>query len=323
MDRKTRELFRPQIAEEAAAIFDVEITGEAQGFESFIFPAKRQDADCILRIAHTNRRSVELVEGEAEHVNNLHAKGISVPLFYSSVNGNVAELLSDGFICSVMEKAKGKRPSFDDYPDLAQRMGRFMAGYHEKGLNVLPGRGKRYTIAEDIYHNRLFFPDDPAILDKYDEIGGRILALPKDRTYQIIHRDFHMGNFFIDNGQITLFDWDDCIFSWHADDIGVSLYYLMPTQCMKGEAPEIAQKITERFVRAYLSIRPMDMDWLYELPLFVKYREMLLYGVILRSFGTDLPTERLRTFMENRRQRLLDDIETYPIDFHAIARLGS
>jgi len=41
----------------------------------------------------------------------------------------------------------------------------------------------------------------------------------------LIHTDVHAGNFFVDDGRITVFDFDDSSYQWFASDIAIALYY--------------------------------------------------------------------------------------------------
>ncbi len=319
MEKRTRELFGDDIKKQAEEAFDIDICGDVRGFENFIFPAKRGEEDCILRISHSNRRSADLIEGEAEFVHYLKGRGISVPEFYRTLNGDFAAEFDRGFTGCLMEKAKGNIARMTEYPDLPARIGRFMAGYHNGGLDFDHGKGRRYDVAEDIERNRLFFPDDWKILEEYDRISNEILALPKDESFQLIHMDFHQGNFFIDGDHITLFDWDDSMYSWHANDIAVSIFYLIPPQCLKGENPERAQQIAEELVAAYREKRDVTSNWIEQLPLFIKYREILLYAVILRSVGPNPERGWSKMFMEGRREIILSRKPTYPVDFNRFA----
>ncbi|OQY33837.1 MAG: hypothetical protein B6I38_03100 [Anaerolineaceae bacterium 4572_5.1] len=58
------------------------------------------------------------------------------------------------------------------------------------------------------------------------ELKTYIDTLPKDRAgYGLIHQDAHGGNFFIKDGAITLFDFDDCMYGWFIYDIAMVLFY--------------------------------------------------------------------------------------------------
>jgi Ser/Thr protein kinase RdoA (MazF antagonist) len=50
----------------------------------------------------------------------------------------------------------------------------------------------------------------------------RSLPTPVD-GYGLLHTDLHHGNFFVDEGRITAFDFDDIGYNWFASDIAVLL----------------------------------------------------------------------------------------------------
>ena len=47
-------------------------------------------------------------------------------------------------------------------------------------------------------------------------------------TYGLIRQESHGNNFLVDDvGQITLFDFDDCAYSWFSNDIAIVLFYIV------------------------------------------------------------------------------------------------
>lgn len=75
---------------------------------------------------------------------------------------------------------------------------------------------------------------------RFDEIMDHPLALPRDPVgYGLIHQDTHTGNLFLaKDGQMTLFDLNDCCYGWYIYDIALVLFYAVMWQ------PFIAALIT-------------------------------------------------------------------------------
>lgn len=65
---------------------------------------------------------------------------------------------------------------------------------------------------------------------KYREVWDHLQTLPKTRAnYSLIHQGIaHGSNFLVDDtGTITLFDFDDCVYSWFSNDIAIVLFYIV------------------------------------------------------------------------------------------------
>jgi len=46
---------------------------------------------------------------------------------------------------------------------------------------------------------------------------------PTVESYGLVHCDVNPTNFYVNDGQITLFDFDDCAYNWFINDIAVAL----------------------------------------------------------------------------------------------------
>ena len=50
-------------------------------------------------------------------------------------------------------------------------------------------------------------------------------SLPDREPMRILHGDFHGWNVKINHGKISVFDFEDMVWGWPVQDIGVALYY--------------------------------------------------------------------------------------------------
>jgi len=102
--------------------------------------------------------------------------------------------------------------------------------------------------------------------------------LPKDRAgYGLIHQDAHGGNFFIKDGAITLFDFDDCMYGWFIYDIAMVLFY---AALGKEDMAAFTKTFMGDFLQGYAQENMLDPPWLPEIPHFLKLREIDLYAII-------------------------------------------
>jgi hypothetical protein len=68
MEKAIRDLFNQNVLEAALNRYRIPLEDASMldGFESFIFNARRDGVEYILRIGHSSRRSADLIQGEAE-----------------------------------------------------------------------------------------------------------------------------------------------------------------------------------------------------------------------------------------------------------------
>ena len=79
-----------------------------------------------------------------------------------------------------------------------------------------------------------------------------------------MHQDAHGGNFFVDEaGNITLFDFDDCVYGHFIYDIAMVLFYAVMSD-FEQRTPEFCVP----FFRGYRSENHLDPIWLSEIPHF-------------------------------------------------------
>jgi Ser/Thr protein kinase RdoA (MazF antagonist) len=143
--------------------------------------------------------------------------------------------------------------------------------------------------------------------------------LPKDDdSYGLIHQDVHGGNFFVDdNGDIMLFDFDDCVYGWYVYDIAMVVFYMVTNH---PDPVGLATAFWPHFWRGYQQENDLDPAWLAEMPAFFKLREVDLYGIIHRSFDVENVTDEWAAqFMDGRRQRIEQDNPYIDIDFTRLA----
>ena len=115
-------------------------------------------------------------------------------------------------------------------------------------------------------------------------------------------------------GNITLFDFDDCVYGWFIYDIAMVLFYAVPFEA--SEAPGVAREFMPHFMRGYRRENQFDDAWLQELPYLLKLREIELYAVIHRSFDVNnVDDPWAARFMDGRKQRIENDVPYLDLDF--------
>jgi len=101
-----------------------------------------------------------------------------------------------------------------------QNWGQVLGQMHRltKTYRPLSAAMRRPGMAHLGYFYRIPVWRSPAVIQaKYEHLIVDLHALPKDAdSYGLIHFDFNDGNFTVDydNGDITVFDFDDCCYFW-------------------------------------------------------------------------------------------------------------
>jgi amicoumacin kinase len=331
MEKRIKERFSPAILGETLRRYDVppDRARLLDGFESFMVEIERPASPCILRIGHSLRRSEDLIQGEVDWINHLAAGGASVASALLSAQNNLVEAIDDGhggyFLATAFVKARGQSPWKVGWsPALYETYGQLIGRMHALSKPYRPANPAWYRPRWDdpilLDVEKFLPPGQPIVVQKYRQLMDYLHTLPQTvESYGLIHQDAHGSNFFIDEaGRITLFDFDDCAYSWYANDIAIVLFYLITN---RAEAAAVTCDFMPYFLRGYRRENRLDPIWLKELLHFLKLREIELYAVIHRSFDVDqIDNPWCARFMDGRQQKIEDDVPCVAFDFETLAK---
>jgi amicoumacin kinase len=289
---------------------------ELDGFENFVYQFERDEREYILRIGHSLRRSENLVRGEVDWINYLSDGGVSVARAVLSQGGNLVEPVADGqdghFLATAFVKAYGEQPWGVRDPAFYQSYGRLLGRMHALTEHYQPPslvwkRPEWDGPEMNIFESGL--PDSEiGVKQKYRELLEHLHSLPKQPTcYGLIHQDAHAANLLMDEaGTITLYDFDDCVYSWYANDIAIVLFYMV---LEAPEGPAFAGEFLPHFLQGYRQVYSIEDRWLGEIPYFLKEREIELYAVIYDAFGPE-PVEDAwcLNYMRGRKEKIEQDV---------------
>jgi Ser/Thr protein kinase RdoA (MazF antagonist) len=301
------------------------------GFESYMYEFERDGALYILRIGHSIRRTEALIHGEVDWINYLAANGAPVAGAVASGNGRLVESIDDGsggcFLATAFTRAPGRPPVRDDWrPAMFETYGRLIGRMHALSKDYEPGdpawRRPHMDDPMMLDSEQWLPPSEVRVAARLDQIRERIAGLRRDTrdAYGLIHQDAHGGNFFIaDDGTITLFDFDDCVYGWFVYDIAMVVFY---AAMGRQDMPAFTRHFLTHFFRGYSVENRLDPVWLKEIPLFLSLREVDLYAVIHRSFDVaTLDDPWCVRYMTGRRPRIETAVPFIDFDFESLAGL--
>lgn len=303
---------------------------ELDGFESFIYQFDKDGAGYILRIGHGERRGEVYVRGEVDWLNYLAAGGAAVAGASNSLRGELVETVDDGqgaqFIATAFHQAPGIPPwEFGWSPELYITYGKALGRMHALTTTYRVSDPLAFRPSWD--HPTILDVEsnlsqgDPRALEKFQALEARCHSLPQTPdAYGLIHFDAHAANFLVDSvDRITLFDFDDCNYNWFAYDIAIVLFYMV---MWEKDKPAFTRAFLEKFFTGYRQEYRLDPAWLETIPMFLKMREIDLYGVIHRDFELEnLDNPWVRGFMDGRQERIHADQPFVEMDFTELAGL--
>ena len=332
MEAKIKQRYTPAILNTIAHLYGID---PAQlelldGFESFLYSFEEGGKRYILRVSHSLRRSEALIRGEVDWINYLASGGVNAARVVPSRSGKLVEPVADGqggaFLAIVFDHAPGK-PAWEvgwSY-ELFQTLGQTIGRMHRLTQVYSPSDPAAYRPQWDdpiMLMDANWLPDEEwRARQKYADIVDWCRSLSRNQEdYGLIHFDAHAGNFFVDpKGQIHLFDFDDCHYSWFSNDIAIVLFYMV---MVAEDKPAFTINFMRQFIAGYQRENPFKAEWLTQIPMFLKMREIDLYGVIHRSFDVNnLENDWDRYYMDQRKEKIEGGVPYIDLDFETLTEL--
>jgi amicoumacin kinase len=290
--------FHPSILEEAMQRYGIapHQIKPLDAFESFIYEFEAAGGAYILRIGHSIRKSEALIAGEVDWINTLARGGIPVARAVPSAGGKLVEAIDDGlggqFLVTAFVKAAGQQPWKAGWtPERFENYGRLLGRMHALAVDyeAVPAWKRPEWDDPSMQFVELYLPaSEVGARQRYESLLEHIHSLPRERgSYGLVHQDAHQNNFFMDaDGTLTLFDFDDCAYSWFINDIAIVLFYISMDAEELGypTAAAFTQQFMTDFLRGYRQVYNLERRWLREIPHFLKLRELELYAVVFRDF---------------------------------------
>lgn len=322
MDPNIKKLFRNEIAAEGAARFGLrpeELTFIG-GFQNFVYLYTREGCKYILRFTPSTLRTQEGLEAELAWIRYLAENGMAVSESLPSAQGIAVERIPGetiSFFATSFKHAPGRKIGYPEClgnPGLYEQCGRLTGRLHELARSYKP-LVKRHSWERNEYlvNARDYIPaEDEAVLIALERLKARLMALPvSPDNFGLIHGDINVNNFTIDDtGSITIYDFDECQYSWYAEDIAIQLYYMLYVFGEDSKSERMVQYdvFIEHFEQGYAEDgRQLPNGWKEQLPLFLRLREIIVFVGMNRSLDMRQPDDWTRDFLRDSRMRMTND----------------
>ncbi|MCZ8516968.1 phosphotransferase [Paenibacillus filicis] len=289
MIKETMALYSDRVFNETLNRYKVDkrTVRNLNGNESFVYGYEFQDNEYVLKISHCTRRSAEQIKGELDWLHFLAEQGVAVSRAIPSKNGHYVETISTEdscFTAAAYERAKGNivdRAPYD--PELLRKWGQAMGRMHALAKIYEPADPVHRRL--EWYENQFMNAEkwlpaaEMSVKKKFDELYNRLIVLPKGKNdYGLIHSDLHHRNFLVDNGEITVIDFDDLEYHWFINDIAKALYNEAFTfSVIPRERNTFARFFLDHFMIGYLRENELDPAWLQHFQDFLKLRHIFVY----------------------------------------------
>lgn len=292
------QLCEREVLETAAGLFGTSKAAlgkfaDYEGCANLVYHYQHEGQSRVLRLSYRPDRPVEMIQAELDFVEYLAEGGVRVSRPVPSIHGNLIQVIPAGeipFVAVAFVKGKGLRVPDNGYryrkgvpiEEYFQNWGQVLGQLHRltKAYQPLSASIKRPEWHQWEYYSGFPYAERlPIIQQKYDQLIAELHALPKDADcYGLIHNDFNDGNFTVDydNGDITVFDFDDCCYFWFMYDIacawegGIGRTMFRPIE----ERRAFMDRYMEQVLTGYNRENTLSTEWLARLPLFLRLIQM-------------------------------------------------
>lgn len=254
----------------------------------------------ILRLSEKPVAYVDKIKAEIDWVYYLAEHGVRASLPIETVNNQFTAVFIEEdlcFIATAFHMASGRFFDKNDpqfwgtavFSKWGETMGRMhlLTKSYDKGTAVHRNHWGIWNIENPFIKQGRYH----VLLRKLKSMEHIIASLPRDgQSYGLIHNDLHPYNFYIDNGDITVFDFDDSIYGWFALDIGIAaahaVWWGSPTDDRQSKN-EFALRFLNDFLTGYFKHTHLKTYWVKQIPMFMDYRNICSYFWWLDSWDGD------------------------------------
>lgn len=260
----------------------------------------RDGAAYVLRLHRPGYHTLAELDSEHAWIAALAAAGVEVPKSLSARDGRnyvpvaiagTAEHGSETRYAGLARWTEGRIlselvESSDDatIEEYFGQLGTITAAMHVQSSAWKPPQGfTRHALDADglmgnrphwgpFWHHQALTPAERRLLlDVRDRLHAMLAGLGRGPdAYSMIHADIHPGNVLVNDGRLTVIDFDDAGFGWHQYDIATALTYR--------QTKENADACEQAFLSSYRAVRPMPDEALRLVPIFRVIRWMAAIG---------------------------------------------
>ncbi|MCJ8009572.1 phosphotransferase enzyme family protein [Lederbergia wuyishanensis] len=246
---------------------------QSEGFQNIVFTFKLDQMQYVGRLSCKQKK---WIKAEIEWMDFLQNNGIrlAAPIqFHGLDKVNGITINQERYVLSFFQHTGG-RPV--DVLDQAQWNGEFFYEWGSKLAFLHNISGANFDRPEG---SASISSDEKWVNDCYKSLNKQLNNFPKTpNNFGLIHNDFHQGNFHMVEGEIVLFDFDDCAYQFFAQDLAVSIYHALWTgTAFHPEWEDFPNYFLTHLLKGYLSKRHLSEDTYDRILILLQMREIVLF----------------------------------------------
>lgn len=271
---------------------------------AFIFPGE----PFMVRVSATQKKTRSEILSELMWLDDLKQFKHTVCEPNLSLHGNLLEefeIEGKTYRASLFRTARGVvKTTTDMTPMFFICAGDLLGAIHhvstdERKLGI---KFKRRSKAEDFSALKERVADKiPApIMEKIQKIEAEVNGLSQEiGSYGLCHGDFHVNNFFVEENNIWVFDFDSCAYAHYLYDIASFIQACFLRGYGAGRnLRQVMDEILHYFKIGYTLNKSCDEHFWDDLELFIKYRNLITYMALceIDNIGVVEDTNKVKQF---------------------------
>jgi amicoumacin kinase len=184
--------------------------------------------------------------------------------------------------------------------------GNLIGRLHRLSRGYVP-RKRRYSWYESDFLNlESYIPvGDFEIRAGAQQIIQKIKDLPlSEFQYGLIHADVYQDNFFWADGELVLFDFDNCEYGHYVSDIAIALYAALWWVPDEADRAPFSVTFLRSLLLGYREQHHLSRTEIEALPLFLQLREVLIYTVSRKMLDLNNLTPIQARLLDERGNRV-------------------
>lgn len=256
---------------------------------SDIYLVETNQVPYILRVSHHHWRSQSEIEFELELLDFLRQQDLPVAFPLRTKEGQLSVAINapEGErYAALFTYAPGKIALGDLNPNQSHKLGETVARLHQVTADFHPRAYRQSltldyllddsynTIAPFLQHRR---PDLQELTATITRIKEQLQHFPQKSPFWVIcWGDAHSGNaHFTPEGQVTLFDFDQCGYGWRAFEIAKFWQVAIRTG--------LNRKVRDAFLGGYQTVAEITTEELSALQAFTQVAHVWMWGISLNA----------------------------------------
>ncbi|MCR2821823.1 phosphotransferase enzyme family protein [Lederbergia panacisoli] len=287
-------------------VLDKDIRGlslESEGFQNIVATF---NIDGNYYVARLSNKKKEWIEAEIKWLNYLQDNGIrlAAPVQFNGLDKIIEVAMNqESYLLTFFQHTCGQPVNVLDSTEwngeFFYRWGRTIGSLHYISASSLDRpKGSANFHSEENWLNEC-----------KEYLENQLNKFPKTaNNFGLIHNDLHQGNFHITQGEIVLFDFDDCGYQFLAQDLAVSVYHSLWTgTSFHPEWEDFPNYFLTHFLEGYLSERRLTEDMYEQLLILLQMRELFLYNLFKEKWHPesmqDWQLEKLQELERHLREK--------------------